>query len=564
MALNMMSSYVLLAAAVLLSSQALVLNVTTDQVEVGKTRNVSLECLDNFPQPDNSEVVMIRVLKKDHAGWNSFAEIRDDDTEVRPKRKGVLAVANKTLTVNSFLRITWPVATDDTIGTFRCDVISLTSWEGVNWQKSLPTFVSRKSDVTLQILSSIVEENKNDYLQRLRSQRETILEHVTTTAEEGKRQCVQQKENLLQNVTATVESLRESFESKWKSQLQVLSHTVDQNKRECPHQMLSQKRQILENVETIMEQNKLASVQLEERILGNVTATFEQNRREFVQLEERIIGNVTAVVDQTKREFVQQTEDILRNVTATFDQNEMKFVQLEERILGNVTAMIEALEAGFERKLSATKTQLQPNTCADVTIQAPRPVVTLSNGMQVVCDTETDNGGWIVVQRRTSADVDFFRGWVDYKKGFGDLSGNFWFGLEKIHQLTNKERYELRVDFTYQGTNYYAIYKNFLLLGESENYKIKISGYSGGNAGNQMSYENGQAFTTKDRDNDPNNSGNCAIIRHGAWWYNECGRVNLNGAWATDKWAKGVCWYIVTGWGSSVTFSEMKIRPLAK
>ncbi|XP_035826638.1 techylectin-5B [Aplysia californica] len=375
------------------------------------------------------------------------------------------------------------------------------------------------SNVTLQILSSIVEENKNDYLQRLRSQRETILEHVTTTAEEGKRQCAQQKENLLQNVTATVESLRESFESKWKSQLQVLSHTVDQNKKECPHQMLSQKRQILENVETIMEQNKLASVQLEERILGNVTATFEQN--------------------------------------------EMKFVQLETCILGNVTAMIEALEAGFERKLSATKTKLQTNTCADVTIQAPRPVVTLSNGMQVVCDTETDNGGWIVVQRRTSADVDFFRGWVDYKNGFGDLSGNFWFGLEKIHQLTKKERYELRVDFTYKGTNYYAIYKNFLLLGESENYKIKISGYSG-NAGDQMIYDNGQAFTTKDRDNDPNNSGNCARIRHGAWWYKQCGHVNFNGAWATEKWAKGVCWYRVTGWGSSATFSEMKIRPLAK
>ncbi|XP_035829520.1 angiopoietin-4-like [Aplysia californica] len=541
MALNMMSSYVLLAAAVLLSSQALVLNVTTDQVEVGKTRNVSLECLDNFPHPENSEVVMIRVLKKDHAGWNSFAEIRDCDTEVRPKRKGVLAVANKTLTVNSFLRITWPVATDDTIGTFRCDVISLTSWEGVNWQKSLPTFIFRKSDVTLQILSSIVEENKNDYLQRLRSQRETILEHVTTTAEEGKRQCVQQKENLLQNVTATVESLRESFESEWKSQLQVLSHTVDQNKRECPHQMLSQKRQILENVETIMEQNKLASVQLEGRILGNVTATFEQNELKLSQLEERILGNVTA----------------------TFEQNEMKFVQLEERILSNVTAMIEALKAGYEHRVSTKKSQVQPNTCADVTIQAPRPVVTLYNGMQVVCDTETDNGGWIVVQRRTSADVDFFRGWVDYKNGFGDLSGNFWFGLEKIHHLTNKERYELRFDLMYNGKNYYAIYKNFLLLGESENYKIKISGYSG-NAGDQMNYHNGQAFSTKDRDNDQNSPNNCASIRHGAWWYNTCAYVNLNGAWASEEYAKGVFWVSLTGWDNSAAFSEMKIRPLAK
>ncbi|XP_035826637.1 fibrinogen C domain-containing protein 1-A-like [Aplysia californica] len=202
-------------------------------------------------------------------------------------------------------------------------------------------------------------------------------------------------------------------------------------------------------------------------------------------------------------------------------------------------------------------------TCADVTIQATRPVVTLSNGMQVVCDTETDNGGWIVVQRRTSADVDFFRGWVDYKNGFGDLSGNFWFGLEKIHHLTNKERYELRVDFTYNGTNYYAIYKNFLLLGESENYKIEISGYSG-NTSDQMRYNNGQAFTTKDRDNDAYSSLNCASRFHGAWWYNNCAYVNLNGAWVSEELDRGLFWFSVTGYGNSVTFSEMKIRPLAK
>ncbi|XP_012940204.1 ficolin-1 [Aplysia californica] len=184
--------------------------------------------------------------------------------------------------------------------------------------------------------------------------------------------------------------------------------------------------------------------------------------------------------------------------------------------------------------------------------------------MQLVCDTEADNGGWIVVQRRTSADVDFFRGWVDYKNGFGDLSGNFWFGLEKIHRLTKKERYELRFDLMYNGKNYYAIYKNFVLLGESENCKIKISGYSGGNAGNQMKALNGHAFTTKDRDNDVRSFQNCANAYHGAWWYKTCSFVNVNGAWASEESGKSMHWSSVTGWAKSVTFSEMKIRPLAK
>ena len=32
--------------------------------------------------------------------------------------------------------------------------------------------------------------------------------------------------------------------------------------------------------------------------------------------------------------------------------------------------------------------------------------------------------------------MDFYLGWEDYKYGFGDLHGNFWWGLEKLHQVS--------------------------------------------------------------------------------------------------------------------------------
>ena len=68
-----------------------------------------------------------------------------------------------------------------------------------------------------------------------------------------------------------------------------------------------------------------------------------------------------------------------------------------------------------------------------------------SGPFDVFCDQTTAGGVWTVLQKRVDGSVDFFRGWADYKRGFGNLNGEFWLGLDKIHRLT-KLRNRLRVE----------------------------------------------------------------------------------------------------------------------
>ncbi|KAK3727137.1 hypothetical protein RRG08_048235 [Elysia crispata] len=74
-----------------------------------------------------------------------------------------------------------------------------------------------------------------------------------------------------------------------------------------------------------------------------------------------------------------------------------------------------------------------------VTKTYPRYVITTDQTIQrqILCETQTDGGGWTVIQRRAAGDVDFYRDWTTYRKGFGSLTVDFWLGNEAIYNLTD-------------------------------------------------------------------------------------------------------------------------------
>ncbi|CAB4014826.1 Hypothetical predicted protein [Paramuricea clavata] len=174
-------------------------------------------------------------------------------------------------------------------------------------------------------------------------------------------------------------------------------------------------------------------------------------------------------------------------------------------------------------------------------------------------EVRCESGGWTVIQRRLDGSIDFFLDWSQYKSGFGDLNGEFWLGLDKIHRLTKSGLKKLRIDLMdFNNAQVYAQYTTFEISDEANRYTLNVAGYSG-NAGDSLAYHNGHKFSTKDKDN----TGNCATNRKGAWWYDACAWSNLNGQYLgpnQDQW-HGIQWRFWKNTNECMKRADMKLRP---
>ncbi|XP_022096835.1 ficolin-3-like [Acanthaster planci] len=185
------------------------------------------------------------------------------------------------------------------------------------------------------------------------------------------------------------------------------------------------------------------------------------------------------------------------------------------------------------------------------------------NGLLVYCDMETDGGGWIVMQRRQDGSVDFYRNWVTYRAGFGNLSGEFWLGNDILLNLTKYTGWwKLRVELEdWEKNTAWAEFGEFGLQGNL--YRVRIGRYdTRSTLPDSLTWHNGRAFSTYDNDNDtPDYS--CAQRFGASWWFGYCTTACLNGRYyhqARAPFRAGIHWESWKGKYYSMKGSTMKIK----
>ncbi|XP_059158305.1 fibrinogen beta chain-like isoform X2 [Physella acuta] len=282
--------------------------------------------------------------------------------------------------------------------------------------------------------------------------------------------------------------------------------------------------------------------------------------------------SLTRAIDQRRRRSSEQLRidpSVKRNTslpddeedkkkTDTFNQTpqiELKTIEEQNRRLVEVQNMLQILD----KKLGISKNKVftsdvnelgrfiewpfslaefvsQPKQIKcerNMNFEYPKMIlVQLGNGKVVLCDTKTDGGGWIVMQRRIIGDVDFNRGWHDYKHGFGSYNGDFWLGNELVSSLTSEGHFELRVEMKFNHDDYVAVYDGFKVEGENLWYKLRVGGPTEFSFDDYFDYYREREFYTYDRDG----VSRCATRHKGGWWNEYCHGINPNGPWNTITW----------------------------
>ncbi|XP_069119098.1 ficolin-1-like [Argopecten irradians] len=137
-------------------------------------------------------------------------------------------------------------------------------------------------------------------------------------------------------------------------------------------------------------------------------------------------------------------------------------------------------------------------------------------------------GGWTVFERRSVGDLDFSsKNWEDYRFSFGSPDGDFWLGLEYLHDLTVADS-DVYFDYTIKTGDapFFAQYHNFSVADNSNKFKMTVSSFFEMTAAyTSIRYggfydHNNMMFSTQDSDNDISST-DCASNR-GAWWWKNC------------------------------------------
>ncbi|XP_073337338.1 angiopoietin-2a isoform X3 [Pagrus major] len=297
-----------------------------------------------------------------------------------------------------------------------------------------------------------------------------------------KQDMVQIQQTAVHNHTATMIEIGTNLLSQTAEQTRKLTNVEAQ----VIHHTTRLERRLLEN--------SLSTNKLEKQLIVQTNEINKLNdKNSFLEKKVGDLEEQRQVELKMVREEKEQLQTLILRQTAIICELEQQLLKVssnntllqhqQQELLETVNNLIHTISVGSAQAGSKTgMMQDTPTTFMDCTAvfksgntQSGVYTLTLPNTtveVKAFCDMETEGGGWTVLQKRFDGRVDFHRTWQEYKKGFGEPSGEFWLGNEFVSRLSSLQSYKLRIELSdWEGNSGFSQYDQFSLDSEAQNYR---------------------------------------------------------------------------------------------
>ncbi|XP_042234279.1 angiopoietin-1-like isoform X1 [Homarus americanus] len=370
--------------------------------------------------------------------------------------------------------------------------------------------IIQEKDNTIHIQQQIIHEQDNT----IHIQQQTI--QINNNTIHNQQQTIQEKDNTIHNQQQTIHKKDNTIHNQQQT-IQINNNTINNQQ-----QIIHEKDNTI-HIQQQMIQNNNNTIHIQQEILQEKDNTIYNQKQNLQEKDDTIYNQKTNL--REKDDTILNQQQILQEKGSTIQVCEAQVTQYTRQIL-----RLDEETNNLERRLQNPSRRVV-NDCEDVFREGGREsgVYTIypnssPAGVRVYCEVQ-EGRSWTVflVRHRQTPQENFTRSWQDYKEGFGDLEGEHWLGNEKLNALTDGEKhYRLRVEATnLQGEQRYGEWQVFKVADEDNRYRLTLQQYnsSSSSLGDDLTYHNGQSFTTVDRDHDTAPF-NCAAIRgEGGWWW---------------------------------------------
>jgi len=306
-------------------------------------------------------------------------------------------------------------------------------------------------------------------------------------------------------------------------------------------ELLNLKNQVECKKELIDEQSREFVNQGE--VIKALTGSIQSLQGEIKKKDTQISGQIEQLKNEIKSITMQNNDDKVKSLTETLKglesrlenmssqiNNQTELIKAKNAEVVNLKEYIQDLQSTINNKLS---TETISKKTDDIRVlkcsrqdscprEGPSDIYNINLRGIGTFEAPCSSDGWLTIQKRFDGSENFDRPWKDYKEGFGNIRGEFFIGLEKLHVMTRERPHELYIKLgKVNGSTGFAHYDDFKIGSELESFVLSIGTYNG-TVGDSLDYHRNQKFTTLDRDNDKHKEANCAKNENGGWWYTDC------------------------------------------